>query len=48
MTEVNSDAIKKLERDWRSMIFISHDFFHRWRMVLEEKLTVLDAIQENR
>ena len=37
MTEVNSEAIKKLERDWRSMIFISHDFFHRWRMVLEEK-----------
>ena len=37
MTEVNSNAIKKLERDWRSMIFISHDFFHRWRMVLEEK-----------
>jgi hypothetical protein len=37
LTEVNSDAIKKLERDWRSMISISHDFFHRWRMVLEEK-----------
>lgn len=37
MIEVNSDALKKLERDWRSMIFISHDFFHRWRIVLEEK-----------
>jgi hypothetical protein len=37
LTEVNSDAIKKLERNWRSMIVISHDFFHRWRMVLEEK-----------
>ncbi len=37
MTEVTSDALKKLERDWRSMIFISHDFFHRWRRVLEEK-----------
>lgn len=36
MAEV-SDALKKMERDWRSMIFISHDFFHRWRMLLEEK-----------
>lgn len=31
------DALKKMERDWRSMIFISHDFFHRWRMVLQER-----------
>lgn len=33
-----SAVVKKLERDWRSMIFISHDFFHRWRMVVEERL----------
>ena len=44
MTEVNIDAIKKLERDWRSMIFISHDFFHRWRMVLEEKFGAEETI----
>lgn len=44
MTEVNSDAIKKLERDWRSMIFISHDFFHRWRMVLEEKFGAEETV----
>lgn len=38
MAEVTGkDAVKKLERDWRSMIMISHDFFHRWRIVLEEK-----------
>lgn len=36
MPEVSSDA-KKLQRDWRSMISISHDFFHRWRQVVEEK-----------
>lgn len=36
MAEANTDS-KKLERDWRSMIFISHDFFHRWRQVLEQK-----------
>jgi hypothetical protein len=35
--EQNNDALKKLERDWQSMIFISHDFFHRWRLVLVEK-----------
>ncbi len=40
-----SDAAKKLERDWRSMILISHDFFHRWRMVLEEKLGAEETFQ---
>ena len=44
MSEVTSDAIKKLERNWRSMIFISHDFFHRWRMVLEEKYGAEETI----
>lgn len=37
MGEQNNEALKKIERDWRSMIFISHDFFHRWRLVLEKK-----------
>lgn len=31
------DDLKRLEKDWRSMIFIAHDFFHRWRQVVEEK-----------
>ncbi|GAB6154366.1 hypothetical protein JCM17380_31160 [Desulfosporosinus burensis] len=44
MSEVNADVIKKLERDWRSMIFISHDFFHRWRMVLEEKFGAEETV----
>lgn len=35
--EQKNDDLKRLERDWRTMIFISHDFFHRWRLVLEEK-----------
>ncbi|WP_206809298.1 L-2-amino-thiazoline-4-carboxylic acid hydrolase [Paradesulfitobacterium ferrireducens] len=33
----SEDAYKRLEKDWRSMIFIAHDFFHRWRQVVEEK-----------
>jgi len=44
LTEVNSEALKKMERDWRSMIFISHDFFHRWRMVLEEKFGAEETV----
>ncbi|MDT3701410.1 MAG: L-2-amino-thiazoline-4-carboxylic acid hydrolase [Thermincola sp.] len=43
MTEQKNDALKKLERDWRSMIFISHDFFHRWRLVLAEKYGQAEA-----
>ncbi len=31
------DKVKRLEKDWRSMIFIAHDFFHRWRQVVEER-----------
>lgn len=41
----NNEAVKKLERDWRSMISISHDFFHRWRMIIEEKLGPEEAIE---
>lgn len=37
MLEVSSDP-KKLARDWRIMVFISHDFFHHWRKVIEDKL----------
>jgi len=44
LSEINADVIKKLERDWRSMIFISHDFFHRWRMVLEEKFGAEETV----
>lgn len=33
----SEDAYKRLEKDWRSMIFIAHDFFHRWHQVVEEK-----------
>lgn len=43
MGEQKNDPLKKLERDWRSMIFISHDFFHQWRLVLEEKFGQAEA-----
>ncbi|MDA8235306.1 MAG: L-2-amino-thiazoline-4-carboxylic acid hydrolase [Clostridia bacterium] len=29
---------EKMARNWKSMIMISHDFFHRWRQVAEESL----------
>lgn len=38
MCEESSKALTKLEKDWRSMILISHDMFHCWRQVVEEKL----------
>lgn len=37
MCEENLKVQKKLEKDWRSMIAISHDFFHCWRQVIEDK-----------
>lgn len=37
------DDLKRLEKDWRSMIFIAHDFFHRWRQVVEEKYGTEEA-----
>ncbi|GAB6171125.1 hypothetical protein JCM15765_06030 [Paradesulfitobacterium aromaticivorans] len=40
MTPTTEEAYKRLEKDWRSMIFIAHDFFHRWRQVVEEKYGV--------
>ena len=43
MNSSSEEAYKRLERDWRSMIFIAHDFFHRWRQVVEEKYGVEEA-----
>ena len=43
MTPITEEAYKRLEKDWRSMIFIAHDFFHRWRQVVEEKYGVEEA-----
>lgn len=37
MTSDNVDRLKKLERDWKTMIMISHDFFHNWRQAVYEK-----------
>lgn len=37
MADSSNNDDKRMEQNWRSMIFISHDFFHRWRMVLAEK-----------
>lgn len=30
--------LERMERNWRSMIRITHDFFHCWRRAVEEKL----------
>ncbi|MFZ5634035.1 MAG: L-2-amino-thiazoline-4-carboxylic acid hydrolase [Bacillota bacterium] len=32
-----SDRLNKLERDWKTMILIAHDFFHNWRQTLYER-----------
>ena len=45
MCEENSKAQKKLEKDWRAMIAISHDFFHSWRQVVEEKFGTEEAAE---
>ncbi|MBI2313808.1 MAG: L-2-amino-thiazoline-4-carboxylic acid hydrolase [Betaproteobacteria bacterium] len=42
---VGNDAIKRLEKDWHSMIFISHDFFHCWRKAVEEKYGTTEAAE---
>lgn len=39
-----SSEVTKLQRDWRSMIFISHDFFHRWRQAVEENFGVEESM----
>lgn len=33
----------KMLRNWKGMIFISHDFFHRWRQTVEETVGQQDA-----
>lgn len=38
MLEEIDKTIGKLEKEWRSMIVISHDIFHCWRQVVEERL----------
>jgi predicted ArsR family transcriptional regulator len=38
MCEDIDKALKKMEKEWRSMIIISHDIFHCWRHVVEERL----------
>lgn len=35
--EIDKD-FEKLEKEWRSMIVISHDMFHSWRKVVEKRL----------
>jgi hypothetical protein len=30
--------LARMERDWQSMIRITHDFFHSWREAVEERL----------
>lgn len=43
MCEESSKEVKRLEKEWRSMIIISHDIFHCWRQVVEEKFGVETA-----
>ena len=33
----------KLMRNWKGMLFISHDFFHRWRQTVEETVSPQEA-----
>lgn len=37
MAPEKSDSLKKLERDWRTMILIAHNFFHCWRQAVYER-----------
>ncbi|AGL00654.1 L-2-amino-thiazoline-4-carboxylic acid hydrolase [Desulfoscipio gibsoniae] len=37
MTIQENKRQQKLERDWKTMIVISHDFFHSWRRAVSEK-----------
>lgn len=31
------DRLQKLEREWKTMVKIAHDFFHNWRQAVCEK-----------
>jgi len=35
--------IIKLQRNWKAMVIISHDFFHRWRQTVEETIGPQEA-----
>lgn len=37
MTGAGDEKLARLERDWKTMILIAHDFFHAWRRVVAEK-----------
>ncbi|MDT3698674.1 MAG: L-2-amino-thiazoline-4-carboxylic acid hydrolase [Thermincola sp.] len=41
---VDKTSIRQ-EKEWRSMIVISHDIFHCWRQVVEEKLGPKEAVE---
>lgn len=40
---MDAQESKKVERNWKSMIQISHDFFHRWRQAVEEAMGPQEA-----
>lgn len=35
--------LERMQRDWQSMVRITHDFFHCWRQAVEEKLSKEEA-----
>lgn len=37
MTTQDNQKQQRLERDWKTMVIISHDFFHSWRRAVAEK-----------
>ncbi|MFZ5649938.1 MAG: L-2-amino-thiazoline-4-carboxylic acid hydrolase [Bacillota bacterium] len=37
MASGNMDRLQKLEREWKTMILIAHDFFHNWRQAVCER-----------
>lgn len=37
MASGNVESLQKLEREWKTMILIAHDFFHSWRQAVFEK-----------
>lgn len=40
---MDSKESAKMQRNWKGMILISHDFFHRWRQTVEETVGQQDA-----
>lgn len=37
MASENLDRLQKLDRNWKTMILIAHDFFHNWRQAVCER-----------